>query len=626
MWWIISALLVSWLNLMGAGGVEAQTMELQPQWSYQTLGPIAIATISDDGSYIVASGYDNSIRLFSRASNTPLWSHGFWAPTLAFISGDGNYIAVTLENYLYFFGRTSSTPLWSKYLGAEPYPFPAISRYGSYVAVEGSYDIYLYTSGGSLLWKYHSSDRINSIALSADGNYLVAGTGSKVYLFHISDNVPDWSYTTEKSVFLVDISSDGYYFVATAGGKVYFFDRTWSYPCWTYQTGGAYPQAFAAISSDGNYVAVSAMYENRAYLFSHTSGMPLWSAQVENPFWASISHTGDYMAVGGGGPAGGRLYLFSRTSSTPIGTYQTTLQNSLLLPFISSNGNYIAVGEGIMTYPYPPTARANVRLFSTNVPPTLTSGSVAPNSGTTGTTFTYEVTYTDANGDPPSYVRVYIDGSPHSMSRVGGTYTDGATYRYTLSLPKGSHTYHFGASDGTYTVRLPTTGAYSGPSVIFEVTLTFRKPDGSPLANIGIYYRYSETGPKYWLGTTDSYGGITTREDLGGRTVYFESSDERYRGSIYIGSGGGNVSASLGEVAGFPWAIIAAVLIVCGVAGGLTLAWQKGLLAPKPKRPKRIEKVRPMVRKPVGKFCTHCELELPADALFCPECGAKLKR
>ncbi|NMC04939.1 MAG: hypothetical protein GYA24_06995, partial [Candidatus Lokiarchaeota archaeon] len=101
----------------------------------------------------------------------------------------------------------------------------------------------------------------------------------------------------------------------------------------------------------------------------------------------------------------------------------------------------------------------------TNNAPTLASGSVSPGSGTTATTFTYTVTYTDADNDAPSCVRVYIDGSYHTMSKQNSgdvTYTDGCVYVYNLTLAPAPHSYSFGASDRFATI---STNTVFGPNV-----------------------------------------------------------------------------------------------------------------------------------------------------------------
>jgi len=50
------------------------------------------------------------------------------------------------------------------------------------------------------------------------------------------------------------------------------------------------------------------------------------------------------------------------------------------------------------------------------------------------------------------------------MSLYSGSASSG-TYRYQTTLSAGSHTYYFDFSDGVNTVRLPSSGSYSGPTV-----------------------------------------------------------------------------------------------------------------------------------------------------------------
>lgn len=99
--------------------------------------------------------------------------------------------------------------------------------------------------------------------------------------------------------------------------------------------------------------------------------------------------------------------------------------------------------------------------------PTLTSGRVSPLTGTTSTTFVYNVVYTDAENDAPAAgsVKVLIDGQPFTMTKVltsDTNYTDGASFVYSGRLSAGTHTYAFQASDG---VDLVATAAVSGPVV-----------------------------------------------------------------------------------------------------------------------------------------------------------------
>jgi hypothetical protein len=148
--------------------------------------------------------------------------------------------------------------------------------------------------------------------------------------------------------------------------------------------------------------------------------------------------------------AGGALYRYATSALGP---------SSHIYYFETSDGTDTVSLPSSSTYSGPSVTAADTA-------PSLTSGSVSPSSGTTSTNFTFEVTYSNANGNAPSYVTVHIDGFSYSMSKVSGDYTIGATYQYTTSsLSTGSHTYYFETSNGTYTARLPSSGSYNGPSV-----------------------------------------------------------------------------------------------------------------------------------------------------------------
>ena len=142
------------------------------------------------------------------------------------------------------------------------------------------------------------------------------------------------------------------------------------------------------------------------------------------------------------------------------------------------------VGDALYSHSQSPTVQVTVGP-GPNQPPTLSGGSVSPTSGPAGTDFVFEVTYADADGDAPSYVKVYVDASGHAMDFVSGDHTAGARYRYTWSTTQadvGSHTHYFEASDNRgATARLLATGNYAGPTV----TPTYKvfgwvKSEGTP--------------------------------------------------------------------------------------------------------------------------------------------------
>ena len=364
------------------------------------------------------------------------------------------------------------------------------------------------------------------------------------------------------------------------------------------------------------------------------------------------------------------IYLYNPNQvrvSSSISTGSAAESISYTAP--SSGYYYLKISQ------YSGSGTYSLTISKANNPPSLGSGEVSPSTGTTDNTFIYEVTYTDADNDAPSYVKVYVDGIEHSMSKVGGTYAGGAVYQWSTSaLSFGPHTYYFTASDGTDTIRLPASGTYSGPGVVtpttlsispssfsvffggtqtltatltadenplanktitwtattgnlssasgttnssgqvsvtytapsvsistmvtvsasfagdnrygssggsssgtvspsttpttFQVVIIFRKPDGSPLANTKVYYGASEGQETKVLGTTDSEGRVTfTNSALAGKTMYFESSDGKYAGSVYIPRSGGEVPLKLTETTKpveIPTAAVAGfVILIC---------------------------------------------------------------
>lgn len=110
-------------------------------------------------------------------------------------------------------------------------------------------------------------------------------------------------------------------------------------------------------------------------------------------------------------------------------------------------------------------ATGNKSLFvnsSTSSPPTLTSPSVSPTSGDSNTTFTFQITYTDVDGDLPSNISVVIDSSSYNkMNFVSGTSTTGMIYTYQTKLTAGSHTYFFWVfNSASETAQNPGSGSY----------------------------------------------------------------------------------------------------------------------------------------------------------------------
>ncbi|HIC61906.1 MAG TPA: hypothetical protein EYO72_04155, partial [Marine Group III euryarchaeote] len=75
----------------------------------------------------------------------------------------------------------------------------------------------LFDKDGIELWTNTTGDGVLSLAISADGEYIVAGSyDKKIYLFNKDSKTPLWNYTTEGTVWSVAISADGGYIIASS--------------------------------------------------------------------------------------------------------------------------------------------------------------------------------------------------------------------------------------------------------------------------------------------------------------------------------------------------------------------------------------------------------------------------
>jgi len=219
----------------------------------------------------------------------------------------------------------------------------AISADGNYIVAgsDSSYNsrVYLFDKGSFIpLWSHTLNERILSVDISAYGEHIVAGTQDSIYLFNRDSSTPIWEYTPEwgPEVYAVAISDDGEYIAAgTQDDKVYFFHTGSSTPLWEAVTGEDVQSV--AISADGEYIAAGSD-NNRVYLYHKDSSTPLWYYQTGNDVrTVSISATGQYITVGS---YDGKVYLFHRSSETVLWSYATGYQFYSVV--ISANGEYIA--------------------------------------------------------------------------------------------------------------------------------------------------------------------------------------------------------------------------------------------------------------------------------------------
>ena len=102
-------------------------------------------------------------------------------------------------------------------------------------------------------------------------------------------------------------------------------------------------------------------------------------------------------------------------------------------------------------------------------PITVKNSSLTPTSGTSSTPFTFTTTYTNTQGAAPTSALLYVDTTAYPLTQVSGSYSTGAVYSTTITLPTGNHTYAFVFSD-TQSVQSSMSdplaiSMYVGPNV-----------------------------------------------------------------------------------------------------------------------------------------------------------------
>ena len=172
--------------------------------------------------------------------------------------------------------------------------------------------------------------------------------------------------------------------------------------------------------------------------------------------------------------------------------------------------------------------------------PTLENAGVTPENGSWGSTFTFTVTYTDANGSlpAPGYPKLYLDNTAMVMEEndpADNNVTDGKVYFENWTPVKeniGSHNFYFYVETPSgENARIPATGTYEGPGVKRPMSLscgvdnpepatgetiifsgylkTVDENSGQAGENIILYKIFLDNDTSMGLATTDNNGYFT---------------------------------------------------------------------------------------------------------------------
>jgi len=290
--------------------------EPNPVWSYETGNIVRTVAISFDGNYIVAGSDDNKVYLFNKTSSTPMWiySTGGDINSVA-ISDDGFYIvAGSDDDRIYLFNRTSSTPIWS-YSSSYNFESVDISANGEYLVGGNSDDkAYLFhRNSSSPIWNVVG----HTVSISGNGEYILAGwSPGNLRLYNNTSSTPMWNLILFYGFNTGTISADGEYIIVGSGRHLQVFGRNSSDILWDYYS-SSYFHAVEA-SADGQYIA-AVNDHGQIYYLNRSSSVALWRYDTGGEAWGvGISENGDYCAMGN---YNDEVYLFHRTKQSPTSNH-----------------------------------------------------------------------------------------------------------------------------------------------------------------------------------------------------------------------------------------------------------------------------------------------------------------
>ena len=242
---------------------------------------------------------------------------------------------------------------------------------------EGYTNIYFHevdslNSTSKSLWGYELDCHPRGVALSSDGDSLVAGTSCGIiYYFKTNSSSPKWTRYGDNYIIDVDISSDGKHVIALEsgsysgedGGKLYVFKEDNSTPIWKYNMGQMgkddVTKSSIKISSNGKYIVAGT--SSSIFFFSFDNPNPLWIYNKEGSLCdVDMSNDGEYIVVLDGEKNEKKALLFRKDSNSPVFNY--TLKRDIEKSYrsydkriigaisISENGNYFCAADEEFIY------------------------------------------------------------------------------------------------------------------------------------------------------------------------------------------------------------------------------------------------------------------------------------
>lgn len=384
-------------NLLSQTISSPKTSDTHLIWDLHFSNAPDFIAISGDAKYVAGADYGGDyVTLFNSTTSAIIWDYSLSSTVIhgMDMSANGEYVIVGCHNhYVYVFNNTPNTyktPFWS-YDTGEVVREVAISAYGNYAVAgtSGANDyVILFNITNSIdpvIWESTDpTDGISSLAISSNGEYIAAGAYTTLYMYNKSSSTAQWSAYTSGGKEKVAISANGKY-VAIGGslGYIYLYDSSNSNYLWSDNLPGDILSI--DMSNDGEYFVVGAT-NGICCLYNNTGTNPERYYIVDgydDVMSVSISKNGNYVAAGSryfSSSNRNTLYFYSRTTSTALWVQMT--RTSIGAVALSSNGKYLVASEGYFE---------TTLYFFTTLTVLPDPYSLSSICSTIGTTFVYEL-------------------------------------------------------------------------------------------------------------------------------------------------------------------------------------------------------------------------------------------
>ncbi len=168
--------------------------------------------------------------------------------------------------------------------------------------------IYLFDKSGRLLWKYTNPEPFSSVAISDDGNFIVAGSDDRQTYFFDRRGLLLWRYAADKKIRCVEISEDGQMLVTGSDdNNVYFFDNSRRIKrfAWKYRFDNS--TSAVALSKKGNYILAGS--DDHGIYALDSDGQLMWKHTAKGAITSTaVSKFADYLVAGS---QDGNIYCFN---------------------------------------------------------------------------------------------------------------------------------------------------------------------------------------------------------------------------------------------------------------------------------------------------------------------------